>query len=48
MIIKHKQETNKWIIWGGFSHKQIVDREFDTLKEAEKYLAEVYDKELEK
>lgn len=45
VIIKHNQETNKWVIWSGFSHKQLVEKEFDTLQETEKYLVEVYDKE---
>ena len=40
MIIKHIQETDKFVVWNGFSHKA-ESEEFDTLEQAEEKLKEL-------
>lgn len=37
MIIKHIQETDKFVVWNGFSHKA-ESQEFDTIEQAEQEL----------
>lgn len=35
MIIKYLPECEKFVVWNGFTHRQEIDDEFDTLEEAE-------------
>ena len=35
MIVKYLDGIEKFVIWNGFTHRQEVDDEFDTLEEAE-------------
>lgn len=41
MIIKHIQETDKFVVWDGFLHRQVNDKEFDTLSEAEEEMIRI-------
>ena len=46
MIIKHIQETDKFVVWNGFSHKA-ESQEFDTIGQAEQELKRIELKESE-
>lgn len=46
MIIKHIQETGKFVVWNGFLHK-VESPEFDTIEQAEQELKRISLKESE-